>query len=154
DLRCLRPSDIGTGLISARRSLNARRPRRNALWRYWPEIIERLTERYQECYPHLPDHDVDLQFGVAGVVSTPMVAHIEMSVTQAIENTVYARTYGLNEKNERPLTRAIEGELIFLERCALVWTNSRWTAKGLIAQGVPEAKIRVCPPACGLADPG
>lgn len=154
DLRRIRLTDMRPGFLNIRRSLAARSLRRNALWRYWPETIERLTKRYQKCRHCLPDHDVVLQYGVAGVLSKPMVGYVEMSILQAVASPVYARTYGYEGFSDAWLERAVEGERIFLQHCALVWTNSKWTADGLVAQGVPNSRIRVYPPACGMRDPG
>ncbi|MBL7645458.1 MAG: glycosyltransferase family 4 protein [Candidatus Hydrogenedentes bacterium] len=77
-----------------------------------------------------------------------------MSVAQAVSNSIYARTYGFSDASDLSIERAIQGEQYFLGQCTLIWTNSRWTAQGLIAQGVSEDRIRVYPPACGVRDPG
>jgi glycosyltransferase involved in cell wall biosynthesis len=121
-----------------------------------PEAIERLSRRYEPMMAALPDHDVVLQFGVAGVASTrrPVVAHIEMSIATAIEDPWYSKEYGFADYPSQIVARAIEGERRFLDACRLIWTNTPWTARGLVAQGVNASRIRTCPPACGMPDPG
>jgi glycosyltransferase involved in cell wall biosynthesis len=150
----VRPGDVLRGAIDVRRSLAARRPRRNAAWRYLPRNIDELTRRFARVQGRLPAHDVTLQFGVAGIPAGPLVAHVEIPVQLALTAPVFARSYGFDRLDDRTAARAIEGERQFLASCDLVWTNSSWTAAAIEAQGVPSSAIAVCPPACGVDDPG
>ncbi len=138
DARFARPTDVLHGAIDWRRSVAARRPQRRALWRYMPETIERLSTRFQARQRELTGHDVVVQFGVAGVPSrdTPLVAHVEISIETALSSDLFASTYRLDGASEHSTARAIEGERMFLAACSVVWTNSQWTAAGLVRQGV------------------
>jgi glycosyltransferase involved in cell wall biosynthesis len=138
------------GYINWRRVIRAKRPCWNSFWRYLPENIEELSRRFAQTEASLPDHDVNLQFGIAGLpnVLRPLVCHVEIAVEVAASNPVFAKAYGFSDVSERELRRAIEGERYFLDRCSIVWTNSCWTAEGLLRQGVPKARIRVWPPGC------
>lgn len=156
DADLTRPVDVFAGLVDWRRSIAARRPRRAAVWRYLPENIERLSRRFASVERSLPAHDVVLQFGVGGVPrdGVALVSHVEIPVRAAASTEVFARSYGFDRIAEPVLERAIEGERWFLERCALVWTNTPWTAELLAAEGVEPARLRVLPPACAGPDPG
>ena len=151
-----RPSDALHGLVDWRRSVQARRPRRRALWRYLPENIERMSGRFQAVEARLEPHDTVLQFGVAGLPAPDktLVAHVEIPVAEAMALDVFATSYGFDGIDERTARRAIEGERSFLDRCALVWTNTAWTAQLLTEQGVDDERLRIWPPACGQPDPG
>lgn len=154
DVNIVEKSDLARGAIDLRRSWEARRPRRNAVWRYLPETIELLTRRYATVQAMQPDHDVTLQFGVAGIPSGPLVAHVEIPVSMALELPDYARSYGFDRIDDRTASRAIDGERHFLSRCDLVWTNTEWTAAAIQALGVDRSSIAVCAPPCGVTDPG
>lgn len=154
NLRQFACTDVLRGAIDWPRSLHAGRLCKNQFWRFLPENIERLTKRYMRCASHLAEYDAALQFGVAGISGIPMVAHVEMSVAQAAADPIYSRSYGFRGVRDSMIERAIAGERMFLGECRIVWTNSAWTGDGIRAQGVPAQRVRVCPPACGLADPG
>ncbi|MGW5363364.1 glycosyltransferase family 4 protein [Actinopolymorpha pittospori] len=150
-----RLTDVLRGAVDVRRSLRDRRPRRNALWRYLPANIERLSHRFNRLAERLPDHDAVLQFGVAGIPSgAPMIAHVEIPVEAAISTPVFARSYGYDKFSDRLIAEAIAGERAFLRACSIVWTNSAWTASLLESEDCPKSKIRWYPPGCGVADPG
>ncbi|PZF85501.1 glycosyltransferase family 4 protein [Jiangella anatolica] len=155
DANQTRISDVFRGVVDVRRTLQARRPRRNALWRYLPGNIERLSRRFAELTPRLPAHDAVLQFGVAGIPDgVPLVAHVEIPVEAAVSTRVFARSYGFDRFTDREIAAAIAGERAFLRACSIVWTNSPWTASLLVSEDCPESKIRWYPPGCGVADPG
>lgn len=156
DAKQVRPADVATGLLDWRRTISARRPRVHALWRFLPESIDRLSTRSRRLQGAAPDHDTVLQFGVAGLPdpAVPLVAHVEISVETALGADHFASTYGFAGVPDRLATRAIEGERRFLDACTLVWTNSTWTAEGLRRQGVGDDRLRICPPGCGMPDPG
>jgi glycosyltransferase involved in cell wall biosynthesis len=150
------PSDLFRGALDWKRTWAAQAPRRNALWRYLPENIELLTRRMRDHYDRLPLSDAILQFGVAGFPpeGTPLIAHVEISIETAVSSEVFSTTYGFAGHDEALVRRAIEGERYFLSKCALIWTNSQWTANGLLRQGVPQDKLWVSVPGCGVRDPG
>jgi glycosyltransferase involved in cell wall biosynthesis len=155
DANQTRLTDVFTGMVDVRRTLQARRPRRNALWRYLPANIERLSRRFAELAPGLPEHDAVLQFGVAGIpTSAPLVAHVEIPVEAAVSTPVFARSYGFDHFTDRQIAAAVDGERAFLRACSVVWTNSPWTASLLASADCPESKIRWYPPGCGVTDPG
>lgn len=154
DVNIVATSDLLRGAVDLRRTWEARRPKRNAVWRYLPETIELLTRRYATVQARQPDHDVTLQFGVAGIPSGPLVAHVEIPVSMALERPEYARSYGFDRVDDRSAARAIEGERQFLSRCDLVWTNTQWTAAAIEDYGVDPSAIAVCAPPCGMSDPG
>lgn len=154
DVNIVARSDLMRGAVDLRRTWEARRPKRNAVWRYLPETIELLTRRYAAVQATQPDHDVTLQFGVAGIPSGPVVAHVEIPVSMALELPGYARSYGFDRIDQRTAERAIDGEREFLSRCDLVWTNTEWTAAAIQALGVDRSAIAVCAPPCGVGDPG
>lgn len=148
-----RPGDVLRGALDVHRSLEARRPRRDQLWRYRPRSIELLTERFRRVQRTVA-HDVTLQFGVAGIPLGPLVAHVEIPVETAMSLPHFAASYGFDAIGDRIAAEAIEGERQFLSQCDLIWTNTSWTAAQLEAQGVERSSIVVCPPACGVEDPG
>jgi glycosyltransferase involved in cell wall biosynthesis len=156
DARCTRPTDLLHGAIAWRRTLAAGRPRRTTLWRYLPSTSRRLSPRLAAALSRLGEHDVVLQFGVAGRPpgDVPLVAHVEITLATALESDSYASSYGLHDLPEAQVTAALEGEREFLDACTLVWTNTTWTARGLLQQGVDPARIRVQPPGCAMPDPG
>jgi glycosyltransferase involved in cell wall biosynthesis len=156
DADLTRRSDVLRGLVDWRRSFEARRPRRSAVWRYLPENIELLSRRFASVERSLPAHDAVLQFGVGGVPDDDvvLVSHVEIPVRTAVTTTVFARSYGFDRLADPVIERAIEGERWFLERSALVWTNTPWTAELLAAEGVEPDRLRVFPPACAGTDPG
>lgn len=154
DVNVSSPTDVFRGAIDARRTWEARRPRRNAVWRYLPETIELLTRRYAQVQAGLADHDVTLQFGVAGIPSGPLLAHVEIPVSLAFELPEYAKSYGFDRIDDRTKALAVEGERHFLSRCDLVWTNTEWTAAAIRSLGVDPSAVVVCAPPCGVADPG
>lgn len=156
DLKQSRFPDLFRGALDWKRTLAARAPRRNAFWRYLPESIELLAGRMQAQYAKLPSHDAVLQFGVAGLpdATKPLIAHVEISVETAASSPVFSATYGFLSKANDLAKRAIVGERHFLSKCALVWTNSEWTAEGLRRQGVSDRKLWIYPPGCGFNDPG
>lgn len=156
DARQSRPVDLFRGAIDWRRSLADRRPRRNSVWRYLPETIDLLSGRLQAAQRRSDPHDVVVQFGVAGIPSksTPLVAHVEISVETAMSATLFAGAYGFSRVPDRVARRAIDGERRFLDACSIVWTNSEWTAAGLQEQGVGDDRLRICAPGAGFDDPG
>lgn len=154
DANIVRPGDALRGALDLRRSLAARRPRRDAAWRYLPETIELLSARFRRRQARMPDHDVTLQFGVAGIPAGPLIAHVEIPVELAVSLPEFAGSYGFDRLDDRTISRAIEGERAFLAACDVVWTNSPWTASAIEAQGVAPSAIAVHPPACGVPDPG
>ncbi|MBB5786228.1 glycosyltransferase family 4 protein [Jiangella mangrovi] len=155
DANQTRLTDVLHGMVDVRRTLQARRPRRNALWRYLPANIERLSRRFAALTPQLPEHDAVLQFGVAGIPEgVPLVAHVEIPVEAAVSTPVFARSYGFDRFTDREIAAAIAGEREFLRACSVVWTNSPWTAAQLVSEDLPESRIRWYPPGCGMADPG
>jgi glycosyltransferase involved in cell wall biosynthesis len=151
-----RLSDVFRGCVDWHRTFHELAPRRNAIWRFLPENIELLTERFAKLHASLPEHIAILQFGVAGIPSSSkvLIAHVEMSLLTVINSEVYASSYGYDRISEKVINRALEGERMFLDACSLVWTNSTWTAEGIRKQGVPKEKIRIYPPASGMPDPG
>jgi len=154
DAAAVRLSDAFTGFLDLPRSLRAGRPRESSLWRYFPETISRMTTRFRASQADLAEHDVTLQFGVAGVPDGPLVAHVEIPVEMAVSNPVFASSYGFSGFSGGDVRRAVSGEREFLDRCHLVWTNTAFTAAALEAQGVAPDRLRVLPPVPALADPG
>lgn len=154
DAKDVRLLDLRRGAVDLRRSIARRRPVRDALWRYMPENIQLLTERHRRRARALPQHDASIQFGVAGVPDGPLVAHVEIPVELALSSPVFAASYGFDRVDDRRAQRAIDGEREFLSSCDIVWTNTEWTARSLATQGVARSALRICPPACGMADPG
>lgn len=156
DIRHPSPRDALHGALSLRRSLRHRAIRRDATWRYRPRTVRELSKRVRREQKSWPEHDIVLQFGVAGVPSgpVPLAAHIEVSVEVAASSAVFATSYGFDGLSDRQLELAKEGERAFIKSCDLIWTNTRFTARGLIAQGADPARLLVLPPPCGLRDPG
>lgn len=148
--------DVLRGDLDIGRSLKARRPRPDALWRYRPRGMKALSTRFRQKLASMPAHDMVFQIGVGAMpeACTPLAAHVEISVATAIETDVFAKEYGFTGHNHRAVAEAVAGEREFLNRCLLVWTNSEWTAQGIMAQGVKREKIFVHPPAAGVKDPG
>lgn len=152
----VKPLDYLRGGFHLRRVMTRRGGHFNPTWRFKPENIARLSERYAALETLLPEHDALLQFGVASLPSrnVALVTHIEMSVATAAGDPHFSDSYGFAQVSKRSLRRAIAGEREFLQRCDLVWTNTPWTAEGLVAQGMPAERVVTCPPACGMPDPG
>lgn len=144
------------GNIDARRSLRERQIKSNALWRYKKKGMAFLSKRFESIQSESPPHNVVFQIGV-GALPKPnvkLVAHVEISVATAIKNEVFAKSYGFDGHNPKSVKEAIEGEKHFLDRCSFVWTNSHWTAQGLREEGFEDERIKIYPPAAGIADPG
>jgi glycosyltransferase involved in cell wall biosynthesis len=156
NVRLVKPLDYLRGGFHLRRVLQGRGGHFNPTWRFKPENIARLSDRYAALEARLPEHDALLQFGVASLPSrkVALVAHVEMSVATAAGDPHFSDSYGFAQVSKRSLRRAIAGEREFLQRCELVWTNTPWTAEGLVAQGMPAERVVACPPACGMPDPG
>jgi glycosyltransferase involved in cell wall biosynthesis len=156
DANLIHAIDLCRGVVDWRRTWAAKRPRRNAFWRYLPKNIERLSQRVRRIENSLPDHNAVIQFGVTGLPHPDkfLVAHVEMSVETAAGSTFFRKSYGFESKDAEILRQAIEGEEMFLRACDLVWTNSSWTAGALSRRGVPADKLWAHPPACCLPDPG
>ncbi|MGQ0678384.1 MAG: glycosyltransferase family 4 protein [Actinomycetota bacterium] len=152
--KLLAPLDLWHGIVDWPRSAQARRPRMNPLWRYMPDNIDRLSQRFRNI--DAPDHDAVMQFGVAGLApeDKAILAHVEIPVETAICTEVFAASYGFSNLSNSTIEQAIKGERRFLDRCDLIWTNTPWTASLLESQGQLRRKIRVWPPPCGVADPG
>lgn len=153
-LKQSRPTDVFRGALDLQRSWQARAVRRNAFWRYLPETIALLSQRMEPRYAQFPEHDALVQFGVAGLPNSecPLMSHVEITVETAASTEVFARSYGFLDSDRRWLQRAIEGERMFLSRCSLVWTMSRWTAQGLRRQGVAEDKLWIHAPGCAISN--
>jgi len=152
----VRPLDLIKGRLDLRRSINTGRPKLNALWRYSETGMKTLSERLRKRQSTQPDHNVVFQIGVGGIPKneTKLVAHVEITVETAIKGKIFADSYGFSGHSDYEISEAIKWEKYFLEQCSLVWTNTEWTAEGLIKQGVDKKKIRIYPPACGMDDPG
>jgi glycosyltransferase involved in cell wall biosynthesis len=156
NVRLVKPLDYLRGGFHLRRVMRGRGGHFNPTWRFKTENVARLSERYALLEAMLPEHDALLQFGVASLPSrdVALVTHIEMSVATAAADPHFADSYGFTQVSQGSLKQAISGERAFLQRCDLVWTNTPWTADRLIAQGMPAERVRACPPASGMADPG
>lgn len=155
DLR--RPGDLARGFMDVQRTFEARRPVRNAYWRFLPENIERLTRRLKPVVNASPAHNAVLQIGVGGVPAngmTLMVAHAEISVRAAATLEIFSKSYGFARQRDRLLCRAIHGEREFLSKCDVIWTNTRWTAETFAHHGLPREKFWIHAPACNSEDPG
>jgi len=152
----VRPLDLIKGRLDLRRSINTGRPKLNALWRYSETGMITLSERLRKRQSTQPDHNIVFQIGVGGIPKndTKLVAHVEITVETAINDKIFAGSYGFSGHDEHAVAEAIKWERHFLEHCNLIWTNTEWTAEGLIKQGVEEKKITIYPPACGMKDPG
>lgn len=148
----IKPTDIFRGACDFGRSLRALRPKHNALWRYSCGGMEVLSARFQRLQKMLPPHDVVFQIGVGALPTddVKLAAHVEISVDTAIHTEEFAHNYGFAGHSPRDVAEAIKGERYFLQRCDLIWTNSNWTAEGLMKQGVNASRIRVYPPAAGI----
>lgn len=148
--------DVFRGAIDFRRSIKACSPKRNSFWRYYPESIALLSKRLQNILATQPKHDAVVQFGVAGLPDqqTKLIAHVEITIETAACSPTFSKDYGFDRFDARLLAKVIEGERFFLQQCSLVWTNTPWTAEGIIKQGVPRERIWIRPPACGMSDPG
>jgi glycosyltransferase involved in cell wall biosynthesis len=151
-----RPADLLRGAIDWQWTIRDCWPRCNALWRYLPENMDVLSKRLLRSIKKFPQREAILQFDVAGIPPSgnPVVAYIEMSVGTAIAEEPYALSHGFAGYSDQVIERALEGERCFLDHCSVIWTNSEWTAEGLKKQGVPDDKLRVYAPACGVPDPG
>ena len=139
------------------RTIAARRPVRNAYWRFLPENIERLTKRLKPVVEDMPPYDAVLQIGVGGIPAGSgklMSAHAEISVKSAATLEIFSSSYGFARRRDELLPRAMEGELRFLSECDFVWTNTRWTAETFAHHGLPAEKFWVHAPACNSNDPG
>jgi glycosyltransferase involved in cell wall biosynthesis len=151
-----RPRDLWNSAFELHLSLRNLAIQRNAFWRYQPENIARLSKRFESRSRSLPEHNVLVEFD--GVVLPPegkkLIAYIEMSVETAATERAYALTHGYANYSDLQLRQAKDGERLFLSKCDLVWTNSDWTAKGLMDQGVPRDKIRIYAPPGGVQYPG
>lgn len=155
DMWC--PSDIMRGFVDFHRSFEARRPVRNAYWRFLPQNMELQTRRLRPLVERLPAHDAVLQIGVGGIpakVGTLMAAHVEISVQAAATLEMFSKSYGFERQRDRLLARAIEGELAFLSKCDVIWTNTHWTAETFAHHGLPQEKFWIHAPACNADDPG
>ena len=144
------------GNIDIHRSLQHFRIKPNALWRFRKRGMDILSKHFQTIQSKCPPHNVVFQIGV-GALPKPdvkLVAHVEISVATAIRTEIFAKSYGFWGHKPEHVKEAIEGEKRFLERCSFVWTNSRWTAEGLYEQGLEDKRIKIYPPAAGIADPG
>jgi glycosyltransferase involved in cell wall biosynthesis len=152
----VKPIDMFRGAMDFRRSISARRPKRNAIWRYRPMGQKILSRRLDLIRKESPAHNTLLQIGVGPKPNdeVKLVAHVEIAVKTAFETEIYAKQYGFNGHSQSAVKDAIKGERDFLERCDLVWTNSEWTAQGLIQQGVDTKKLFIHPPAACIDDPG
>ncbi|RPJ33213.1 MAG: glycosyltransferase [Verrucomicrobiaceae bacterium] len=152
-----RPIDLVRGFVDLHRSVESRRPVRNAYWRFLPENMELQTRRLRPLVQNLPAHDAVLQIGVGGIpakTGTLMAAHAEISVEAAATLEMFSKSYGFARQRDRLLARAIEGELEFLTKCDLIWTNTRWTAETFAHHGLPQDKFWIHAPACNADDPG
>jgi len=156
DARAFSLPDLLRGAVDWRLTMRARRPRRSAIWRYLPESIELLSGRLRRSLTTLPSHDAVLQFGVAGIPlpGTAFVAHVEISLATAVSSPLFSRSYGFAGLSDNMIGRALDGEREFLRSCSLVWTNSDWTAKGVLAQGVEPTRVRVQAPGCEIYEGG
>jgi glycosyltransferase involved in cell wall biosynthesis len=155
DLR--RPIDLARGFIDFHRSIESKRPVRNAYWRFLPENIKLQTRRLKPLVENQPKHDAVLQIGVGGIpamTGTLMAAHAEISVQAAATLEIFSASYGFARQRNRLLARAIEGELEFLSQCDMIWTNTRWTADTFAHHGLPVEKFWIHAPACNTDDPG
>ncbi len=152
----MKPVDIIRGGIDLHRSLLALRPKRNVLWRYSRSGMETLSKRFQRIEKAMPPHDIVFQIGVGAlpVDGVKLAAFVEISIATAIKSEIFAKNYGFTGYGAHMTSEAIEGEMRFLERCSFIWTNSEYTAQGLIAQGVKEERIEIHPPAACIRDPG
>jgi glycosyltransferase involved in cell wall biosynthesis len=104
-----------------------------------------------------PKHDAVLQIGVGGIPAMTgvlMAAHAEISVEAAATLEIFSKSYGFERNRNRLLPRAIEGELEFLSRCDVIWTNTEWTAETFAHHGLPREKFWIQAPACNSDDPG
>jgi glycosyltransferase involved in cell wall biosynthesis len=152
----LKFKDCFRGVIDFKRTFKDLRPHRNALWRYRQKGMEILSRRFREKANLLPQHDVVFQIGVGATPKdgVPLVAHVEISVATATKTDIFARNYGFYGHSQKDVDDAINGEKQFFKRCHMVWTNTHWTAEGIIEQGIDPQKIFVHPPAAGIEDPG
>lgn len=152
-----RPSDVARGFVDLYRTFHARRPVRNAYWRFLPDNIVRLTKRLEPVVKQLPEHDAVLQIGVGGIpalANVLMAAHAEISVNTAATLEIFSSSYGFARRKDTFLKRAIDGERYFLSKTDLVWTNTSWTAETFAHHGLPQDKFWIHAPACNAEDPG
>ena len=144
----IKPQDVLTGLVSFRRSIKRRRPKKHPLWRFRPKSIKALSKRMGKHLEALPFHDSLLQIGVGGMPdkSVKLFAHAEISVKEAINNPIYGPAYDLERTGASLEKEVCHGERIFLERCDLIWTNSETTARTFSHHNIPRSKFFIYPP--------
>lgn len=143
------PMDLINGAYVFRRSLESRRRCRNALWRYTNKGMDTLSKRMSEFCQKKKDFDTLFQFGVGPLPpeNKKLAAHVEISLKTVLQSKEFSDSHGFHGHSNKMVKDAIAGEKRFLDRCSLVWTNSEWTAQGLLKQGVSADKLLIHPPA-------